>query len=218
MDGAIEQVETAFLTSLHEFIAALAGTWPDCPKIREASIALDAAFDTCFTEGAKAARRKEIVRTFADAASPHYALVAAHDPAFFDQAEEGVVRDINLGAKYAAGDIDEDTRECIWAYLEGLCRHATSWSLISALPPSVASAVEAAAGSMTSGAGFDPMAFAQSIQDVPADQAEAFQSAVSPEALTFLLPGAGASDAAAGGANPMAALVAAMSAATVPPQ
>ena len=98
----------AFNALLKDFLQELAGVFPEYAEIRLFLAGFDAAVH---------ADEAALQDRFVAALAPHEDLLAARDPALFDQP---LSVGLDLGKLWASRDVSEATRDAIWRYVQSL--------------------------------------------------------------------------------------------------
>jgi hypothetical protein len=156
-----------FVEYSKQFLSALSEIYPSCPGIKEARLQFNIAIEHAMTEDLRKAAAWSLVEAFHESMTPFYARLQARDSTFFAEAERSVdfLKSLSVSAKWEAAD--EDTRDCVYQYLDILAQLAQCFSMYKAIPSGMMSKIESMAmGIHQSGATLDNMNFLQLGQQV----------------------------------------------------
>ena len=116
----LEDTKTQFLHYAKQFMEALSGTFPNCAQTRAALLKFTMAVEQAPTLGLRDTAGDTLIDAYTAAMAPYYSRVAARDAGVFRQLEsvKSMAKEVGLADKYETAD--EDTRDCIWDYLQRL--------------------------------------------------------------------------------------------------
>lgn len=119
----------SFIQMENQFLESLIEVFPECPNLRQTKLEFSLS---CALESQKKQRIEEWIQYmgpfFADCTNKNAAKVIV------DQNFPPSVQAIQIQQKWNDPDIDDDTREAVWAYLIELNRLAQMYQLYAAVP------------------------------------------------------------------------------------
>tara|TARA_Y100001970_G_C14167489_1_gene822172 strand:+ start:154 stop:939 length:786 start_codon:yes stop_codon:yes gene_type:complete len=133
----------SFVKMEEQFLASLIEVFPECPNLRQTKLEFNMA---CTLESQKQQRVEEWIQYmgpfFSDCTNKQAARVIV------DRNFPPSVQAIEIQKKWQDPDIDEETREAVWAYLNELNRLAQMYQLYSAVPGGMMSTITSMAQNM----------------------------------------------------------------------
>ena len=150
-----------------QFLSALAEIYPTCPGIKEARLQFNIAIEHAMTDELRNAAAQSLVETFHESMTPFYGRLLERDSTFFAEAERTVdfLKSLCVSKKWEAAD--EDTRACVYQYLDLLAQYSQAYSMYKAIPNGMMTKLEGmAVDIMRSGASMDNMNLLQLGQQV----------------------------------------------------
>jgi len=130
----VSQTRELFIKYVGEFLQALGEKFPSCDGVRKMRLAFGVGVEHAITSKTKKMNEEVLIKEYDTAMQPYYARITSRDCSIF--AEAGITVDflkgIDISKKWESSD--EDTRECIYDYLDLMNRFARMYSLYTNVP------------------------------------------------------------------------------------
>ena len=117
-----------FIDITDQFCSAMITVWPDCPKLKALQMKMKLGWGSLATNPEE--NKKDFISQFHSTMKDRYKRVDTKDHTVF---EDVVSLDIDMKNKYA--DADEDTRDCIWEYVQSLCSYSKLYHVYNNIIP-----------------------------------------------------------------------------------
>lgn len=134
-----------------EFVDALASVWHEDPVVQKVKLKLSVAIGDLNVLGNTQEQKVELITSWHEAMAPHYEAVNKKNPIIFSRIEQASksLREIGINTKYSDPTIDEDTRECIWEYIQGLCKYSQLYFVYEGIPVNMMTKLTSIASKLT---------------------------------------------------------------------
>ena len=144
-----------FTDDVENFLEAMADVWPDCGAVRK----LQGEFLATARSSVAPVRdmaQKAIITQFHTTMAPLYDRCRASDHTIFGEANVSILQDIDMVGKWN-DNIDDATRDAIFAWLVRICTHAELYNFYSQVPHGMLSRLTGAAMNMATTMGDGPL-------------------------------------------------------------
>jgi len=173
-----------------QFLESLIEVFPECDTLAQLRVQFNLANMLPSQKTERVEEWLQYMQPFFQACTQRQALVVMKNEHFPPS-----VQAMDIEGKWTDPDIDEDTREAVWAYLDELNRLAQMYSLYKAVPGGMMSNItqiaESMAAQMADGHGMNGVNFQQITeqvqQQIKPEDMDAFASGVDPSMFTNLL-------------------------------
>ena len=134
-----------------EFIDALSSVFDDDPVLQKVKLKMNVAIGDMNVLGDSEQQKKDMIASWHKSMEPYYEEVNKRNSAIFAQIEETSksLKEIGINKKYHDPSIDNDTRECIWDYVCGICKYSQMYFLYEGIPTGMMSKLTDIASQLT---------------------------------------------------------------------
>lgn len=141
----------SFVDMEDQFLTSLIEVFPECPNLRQTKLEFDIACKR-LGEATTKAQRKERVEEWIQYMAPFFNDCTQKNAAkvIKNRNFPPSVQAIDIEKKWQDPDVDDDTREAVWAYLNELNRLAQMYQLYTAVPTGMMTSITSMAQDMAS--------------------------------------------------------------------
>ena len=146
--GVVSQARELFVKYVGEFLCALGDKYPDCAGVQGMRLQYGMGIEHAMSDEARAATETTLVTTYHKTMTPFYDRVTRRDDTVFADAAASVefVRTTAIADKWAGAD--QDTRDCIYEYLDLMNRFARMYALYATVPTTMMSKITSVASKL----------------------------------------------------------------------
>lgn len=138
----------AFLDLMQQFLQAMEEVFPECLKVKQYKLALQARLAVCMDDAAFKSVGRQAISAFHNSMHAYYSRVLAKDESLLYEDIE-LMRNIDLPGKWTT-ELHSDTKDAIWEYIQKLCEHSNIYSMYSKVPLGMMSSIETMAHQIAS--------------------------------------------------------------------
>lgn len=149
MSSITDSTMDAFLDLLQQFLEAMEEVFPECLKVKQYKLGLSMRVLQC--GGREADLRvvsKEALEAFHESMMPYYARVMQKDETLLHE-QIDLMSNIDLPGKWTP-ELDADTKEAIWEYIQKLCEQSNIYSMYVRVPSNMMTRIESMAHTLAS--------------------------------------------------------------------
>lgn len=149
MSSITDTTVDAFLDLLQQFLEAMEEVFPECLKVKQYKLGLSMRVLQCGgREEDLRAVGKEALEAFHDSMMPYYARVMQKDETLLYENID-LMLNIDLPGKWTP-ELDADTREAVWEYIQKLCEQSNIYSMYVRVPSNMMTRIEGMAHNLAS--------------------------------------------------------------------
>lgn len=149
MSSITDTTVDAFLDLLQQFLEAMEEVFPECLKVKQYKLGLSMRVLKCGgREEDLRAVGKEALEAFHDSMMPYYARVMQKDETLLYENID-LMLNIDLPGKWTP-ELDADTREAVWEYIQKLCEQSNIYSMYVRVPSNMMTRIEGMAHNLAS--------------------------------------------------------------------
>ena len=140
--NVVSTTKEQFQVYSKQFLDALGETYPACEGIKEMRLKYQIAIEHAMTPEMRDAALTSLIDNYHATMKPFYGRVQQRDASLFAEAEQQVelLSGLKVSEKWASAD--QDTRECIYSYLDLVNQYAQCYVMYKNIPNNMMSKIQ----------------------------------------------------------------------------
>ena len=137
-----EATREAFVSYMDQFVTALVEVFPECQGLKAMRLEFDVGITHAMSTSLKATAEKKLIDDYNEAMSPYYEACQKRDDSVFLNNEIKTLRSIDMQSKWMDPSVDNDTKECVWSYVDNLNKYCQMYFLYKSVPDNMMNKIQ----------------------------------------------------------------------------